>query len=273
MRRCRGQCTCNCIRKNQTRHGEAKLTATDSIEKGCRRGSPSSGGRGLTLGGWDVGRFGVAACYGWRCSLIWGSSFVWIKIGLRAFTPMQVAFLRLLFAAGVLGVICRLRGLRMPREPVVWAHSVIVLGVFGTGIAYILNYRLIADDGPIVASTVTYLIPVVAILFGVAVLGESLNLRVLAGMVVVLAGVGLVRRTRPPVPVAVPETSQLGTPASQRHIGATTGPISPICLHVRLAAQRGCRTARGRLWCSTPSPARRPTRHYGRQISRATPDP
>jgi uncharacterized membrane protein len=186
---------------------------------------------------------------------------------------MQVAFLRLLFAAGVLGVICRLRGLRMPREPVVWAHSVIVLGVFGTGIAYILNYRLIADDGPIVASTVTYLIPVVAILFGVAVLGESLNLRVLAGMVVVLAGVGLVRRTRPPVPVAVPETSQLGTPASQRHIGATTGPISPICLHVRLAAQRGCRTARGRLWCSTPSPARRPTRHYGRQISRATPDP
>ena len=40
-------------------------------------------------------------------ALIWGSSFVWIKIGLRGFglrgfTPMQVAFLRVLLAAGVL---------------------------------------------------------------------------------------------------------------------------------------------------------------------------
>jgi drug/metabolite transporter (DMT)-like permease len=79
-----------------------------------------------------------------------------------------------------------------------------VLGVLGTGIAYILNYRLLADDGPTVASTVTYLIPVVAVLFGVAVLGESLSLRALVGMIVVLAGVGLARRgaTSPPAPVA-----------------------------------------------------------------------
>jgi drug/metabolite transporter (DMT)-like permease len=69
-----------------------------------------------------------------------------------------------------------------------------------TGVAYVLNYRLITDDGATVASTVTYLIPVVAVLFGVAVLGESLSLRVLVGMAVVLAGVGLVRRStgRPP---------------------------------------------------------------------------
>ncbi len=80
-----------------------------------------------------------------------------------------------------------------------------MLGLLGTGVAYILNYRLITDDGPTVASTVTYLIPVVAVLFGVAVLGESLSIRVLAGMAVVLAGVGLVRRSagRSPDPAAV----------------------------------------------------------------------
>ncbi|MDQ3762098.1 MAG: DMT family transporter [Actinomycetota bacterium] len=284
-------------------------------------------------------------------ALIWGSSFVWIKVGLRGFTPMQLTFLRVLLAAGVLLLICRLSRLPMPREPVLWVHfavaatvgnvvpffligvgelsidsslagilntttplwtvtvallartertmsaaraaglllgftgtlvifapwqsggsvggaaacltaaalygvlfvyasrflagrhlaptvlsagqltaatilsalalpigwhapdlradalgSIAVLGLLGTGIAYILNYRLITDDGPTVASTVTYLIPVVAVLFGAAVLGESLSLQVLAGMVVVLAGVGLVQRTaaRPPVPVAAP---------------------------------------------------------------------
>ncbi|HZD15317.1 MAG TPA: DMT family transporter, partial [Pseudonocardiaceae bacterium] len=78
--------------------------------------------------------------------------------------------------------------------------SVAVLGLLGTGVAYVLNYRLITDDGATVASTVTYLIPMVAVLFGVAVLGESLSLRVLVGMAVVLAGVGLVRCStgRPP---------------------------------------------------------------------------
>ena len=35
-------------------------------------------------------------------ALIWGSSFVWIKIGLRTFTPMRVVFLRMLLAAAVL---------------------------------------------------------------------------------------------------------------------------------------------------------------------------
>ncbi|MGH3528602.1 MAG: DMT family transporter, partial [Pseudonocardiaceae bacterium] len=74
-------------------------------------------------------------------AVLWGSSFVWIKIGLRGFTPMQVVFLRLLLAAGLLLVICRLRGLRMPREPVVWVHfavaatvgNVVPFFLFGVG--------------------------------------------------------------------------------------------------------------------------------------------
>jgi drug/metabolite transporter (DMT)-like permease len=68
-----------------------------------------------------------------------------------------------------------------------------VLGIIGTGIAYVLNYQIITSEGATVASTVTYLLPVVAIILGVLVLGESVTGVVLAGIAVVLAGVALMR--------------------------------------------------------------------------------
>ncbi|MGO9220867.1 MAG: EamA family transporter [Streptosporangiaceae bacterium] len=69
-----------------------------------------------------------------------------------------------------------------------------VLGVLGTGIAYVLNYQIITSEGATIASTVTYLLPVVAIVLGVLVLGESVTIAVLAGIALVLAGVALMRR-------------------------------------------------------------------------------
>ena len=45
--------------------------------------------------------------------------------------------------------------------------SVLALGVFCTGFAFILYYRLIADLGPVKAITVTLLIPVFGMLWGV----------------------------------------------------------------------------------------------------------
>jgi drug/metabolite transporter (DMT)-like permease len=66
--------------------------------------------------------------------------------------------------------------------------------VLGTGIAYVLNYQIIASEGATVASTVTYLLPVVAIVLGVLVLGETVTVAALAGIALVLAGVALTRR-------------------------------------------------------------------------------
>ena len=68
-------------------------------------------------------------------------------------------------------------------------------GIVGTGFAYVLNYQIITSEGATVASTVTYyLLPVVAIVLGVLVLGESVTVIVLTGIVLVLAGVALTRR-------------------------------------------------------------------------------
>ncbi len=61
-----------------------------------------------------------------------------------------------------------------------------VLGVLGTGIAYVLNYQIITSEGATIASTVTYLLPVVAIVLGVLVLGESVTIAALAGIALVL---------------------------------------------------------------------------------------
>lgn len=84
-------------------------------------------------------------------------------------------------------------GAPVPRLGAVVGVSIVILGLFGTGIAYILNYSIIMSDGATAASTVTYLLPVVAIILGLAVLGEHISLPVLAGIALILSGVALVR--------------------------------------------------------------------------------
>ncbi|MFJ9031497.1 DMT family transporter [Streptomyces sp. NPDC102274] len=77
--------------------------------------------------------------------------------------------------------------------------AVVILGTLGTGVTFHLNYRLLADEGPTTTATVGYLLPVVSVTLGAIVLDEQLSARVLAGMVVVLTGVGMTRgRARGP---------------------------------------------------------------------------
>jgi drug/metabolite transporter (DMT)-like permease len=75
--------------------------------------------------------------------------------------------------------------------------AALVLGVFATGITFHLTYRIIAAEGATNAATVGYLLPVVSVLLGAVVLGESLSARIVAGMAVVLVGVGMTRRQAP----------------------------------------------------------------------------
>ncbi|MEU2623934.1 DMT family transporter [Streptomyces sp. NPDC007157] len=72
--------------------------------------------------------------------------------------------------------------------------AVTALGVLATGGTFYLNYRLIADEGATSAATVGYLLPVVSVALGALILDEHIGRRVVAGMVVVLAGVALTRR-------------------------------------------------------------------------------
>ncbi|KAA2263418.1 DMT family transporter [Solihabitans fulvus] len=92
--------------------------------------------------------------------------------------------------------------------------AVVVLGIFGTGITFYLNYRLIADEGPTSAATVGYLLPVVSVALGAIVLHEQLNARIVAGMAVVLVGVGMTRGRRRTA--SVPKGEPKGEPRHAR---------------------------------------------------------
>lgn len=70
--------------------------------------------------------------------------------------------------------------------PQAW-FGVFMLGVACTGVAYILYFRLVNRAGPAKALTVTFLIPVFALVYGVIFLGETVTLiMVLLGILVIL---------------------------------------------------------------------------------------
>jgi drug/metabolite transporter (DMT)-like permease len=67
--------------------------------------------------------------------------------------------------------------------------SLLTLGILGTGIAYIWNINVLRAWGPTNASTVTYITPVVGVLLGVIVLGETFSANQPAGAALVLVGI------------------------------------------------------------------------------------
>lgn len=75
--------------------------------------------------------------------------------------------------------------------------AVIALGVFGSGVAYLLYYYMLNTIGPVRATGVTLLVPVTAVFWGVVLLHESLTLPIVLGMVVILAGIVLTNLRRP----------------------------------------------------------------------------
>lgn len=105
------------------------------------------------------------------------------------------------FAAGYIGIAAVIMLALSPLvflEPVRWdpwvLGSVVLLGCFGTGLAYIWNQNTLAAWGPTRASTVTYITPVVGVILGIVVLGESLTWNEPVGAVIVLLGILLVQQ-------------------------------------------------------------------------------
>jgi drug/metabolite transporter (DMT)-like permease len=74
--------------------------------------------------------------------------------------------------------------------------SVFGLGLIGTGIAYIIYYKLVEGLGAIKASTVTYIPPVVAIIIGQTFGGESFSISALIGVTIILTGVYITKLSK-----------------------------------------------------------------------------
>jgi drug/metabolite transporter (DMT)-like permease len=66
--------------------------------------------------------------------------------------------------------------------------AMLCLGIFGSGFAYIWNFAITAAAGSAIASTVTYLTPVVAVIVGFLYLGELIVWHEIVGALIVIVG-------------------------------------------------------------------------------------
>lgn len=143
------------------------------------------GGAGLTG---QLMCFGAAVCYGFV--------FPYMKKFLtgRDESGTALSAAQLIMAAAQLTLLAPLVAGAPPApwqlSPNVVA-SVVALGALGTGLAYVLNLRVVRIAGATTASTVTYLLPVVATAVGVLVLSERIAWYQPVGALVVLTGVAV----------------------------------------------------------------------------------
>lgn len=131
---------------------------------------------------------GALACL--AAAFSYGVSYVYMRRYLtgRGTSPIALAAAQISLGALILLLTAPVLADRaIDLQPDVVA-SVLALGALGTGLAYLLNYRLIQDEGATTTSTVTYLLPVVAVLLGIIVLAEPITWTLIVGTAVVLAG-------------------------------------------------------------------------------------
>ena len=69
--------------------------------------------------------------------------------------------------------------------------AMMALGIFGSGVAYIWNFQIVERAGSSVASSVTYLTPVVAVFIGWIFLGENISWYEPVGGAVVILGAAI----------------------------------------------------------------------------------
>ena len=125
---------------------------------------------------------GATACYGYAACF-----------NQRYFQGIPV--LRVASASQIAATLMMLPGaiLFWPSTPVpamAWGAA-LLLGLGSTGLGFVLYFRLIERVGPTRSTTVTFLLPLFAVLWGWLILGESLTQRMIFGGVVVLLGTAL----------------------------------------------------------------------------------
>ncbi|MDA8852271.1 DMT family transporter [Hyphomicrobiales bacterium] len=72
--------------------------------------------------------------------------------------------------------------------------SIIFLGVFPTGIATVIWFKIIALKGPIFLALVNYLIPVWALILGIFLLNEKINFIIGFGLILITIGVWMIEK-------------------------------------------------------------------------------
>ncbi len=149
----------------------------------------------------------------------------------RALTPVEIALPQGIVAAVIVSVLAALvergapTGVILPPGPSAW-FAVSWIGILGSGVAYMLLFRLIAAWGPTRTSLVTYAMPVVGIILGVIVLRERIGWAELAGTALIIGGIALVNSRVGQRRLLGRATSAAGRPGDQASASAGRGRVA-----------------------------------------------
>jgi drug/metabolite transporter (DMT)-like permease len=125
--------------------------------------------------------------------LCYGISFPYSK---RHVIPLQLpsevlAATQLIMATITLVPFYLVDGIAEDSYGVIPLLSMLALGIFGSGFAYIWNFHVIKEAGSAIASTVTYITPLVAVVMGLLFLNEPLTWNEPVGGLIVLLGAAI----------------------------------------------------------------------------------
>ena len=70
-------------------------------------------------------------------ALLWGSSFLWMKLALGSLAPLQISLVRTFFGAVVLFVVLATAKMTLPRNRKIWGHMLFV-ATFGSAVPFTL---------------------------------------------------------------------------------------------------------------------------------------
>ncbi|MBN3492537.1 DMT family transporter [Vibrio neptunius] len=148
----------------------------------------------VVLVGWDAVNIGVSAALPIGASIMAACSYG-IATNYTKTAPKVASFENAhgnMWAA-VLWILPLLPFVPMQGEPSTREMLAVgALGVICTGVAYLLYFRLVADEGAASALSVTFLIPVFGIIWGALILDEPIGINTFAGTILVLSGTMLV---------------------------------------------------------------------------------
>jgi drug/metabolite transporter (DMT)-like permease len=170
-------------------------------------GVAALGGRDL-LDITETGALGQLAVVAAAAS--YGAAAVYARTLLRSEDPLGLSALQLVLATPLALALT----LAVDRAPGIsldvkgWL-SLLALGLLGTGAAYVAYLWLIDNVGSVRASLVTYVIPIVGLLLGWAVLDESIGVNTAVGAALIIAGVASVLRGQ------APTTQRAAVPAAE----------------------------------------------------------
>ncbi len=72
--------------------------------------------------------------------------------------------------------------------------ALIYLGVFPTGVAWLLRFHILTKVGMVFQTQVAYLIPIFGVIFGYIIMDEQITWKVLASLIIIISGIYFVKR-------------------------------------------------------------------------------